>query len=147
MKNDCVICQKHVDGNTAVGGAIYQDDLFYLSHYPMDNQGEAHFGHLILEPKRHITAMEELSEAEQSRFIQLLTKTHLALKKETKAPRIYTFSIGEQVPHLHIHLIPRYEDTPKEFIGARLMEYTGDRTGDQMKVGEFTQCLQGYFAH
>jgi len=138
MSADCIICGKHKRDNPSVGGSIYEDDYVYLSHYPLDETGQAHLGHLILEPKRHITGMEELNEQEQLSLIKTLTNAHHALKKVVNVDRIYTFSIGEQARHLHFHLIPRYDSTPKEFYGTRLMEYTGDRTSDEAKVKDLS---------
>ncbi|GHO62303.1 hypothetical protein KSC_011950 [Ktedonobacter sp. SOSP1-52] len=46
-----------------------------------------------------------------------------ALKQSEQAEHIYALVIGHGVPHLHIHLIPRYPGTPREYWGV-----TGEKT-------------------
>jgi diadenosine tetraphosphate (Ap4A) HIT family hydrolase len=70
-------------------------------------------GHTLIIPKRHVGSFFELLADEQSDLLKLL---HLA-KNEVDlqfSPQGYNIGIndgaaaGQTVPHLHIHLIPRY---------------------------------------
>lgn len=71
-------------------------------------------GHTLIIPRRHIGSFFDLFPDERSDLLKLLD----AAKKETDqkyAPQGYNIGIndgaaaGQTVPHLHIHLIPRYE--------------------------------------
>ena len=70
-------------------------------------------GHSLIIPKRHIGSFFDLTEAERSDLLLLLDKAKLDLENEFK-PDGYNIGIndgpaaGQTVPHLHIHLIPRY---------------------------------------
>ena len=71
-------------------------------------------GHTLVIPKRHIGSWFEITQAEQQALLDLLEKAKAALETEFK-PDGYNIGIndgptaGQTVPHLHIHLIPRYK--------------------------------------
>jgi len=72
-------------------------------------------GHSLIISKRHIGSFFDLTEKERSDLLLLLDKAKLDLENEYK-PDGYNIGIndgpaaGQTVPHLHIHLIPRYTD-------------------------------------
>jgi diadenosine tetraphosphate (Ap4A) HIT family hydrolase len=71
-------------------------------------------GHTLIIPKRHVGSFFETTQEEKLALLDLLEKAKSILKKELNPP---SFNIGindgkeagQTVPHLHIHLIPRYE--------------------------------------
>ena len=71
-------------------------------------------GHTLVIPKRHIGSWFEISQGEQKSLMELLTKAQKVLEKGF-APDGYNIGIndgptaGQTVPHLHMHLIPRYK--------------------------------------
>jgi diadenosine tetraphosphate (Ap4A) HIT family hydrolase len=71
-------------------------------------------GHTLVIPKRHIGTWFEITQAEQQALLDLLAKAKAALETEFK-PDGYNIGIndgpaaGQTVPHLHMHLIPRYK--------------------------------------
>ena len=82
-------------------------------------------GHTLIIPKRHVSSLFELNEDEFSALHPLLNNTKKKLDKEF-SPKAYNIGIndgpaaGQTVPHLHIHLIPRYEgDMPDPRGGVR----------------------------
>ena len=69
-------------------------------------------GHTLILPKRHIQSFFDLSEAERD---QLFRALHAAKELLTSSrPDGFNIGIndgpaaGQTVPHLHLHLIPRY---------------------------------------
>lgn len=70
-------------------------------------------GHTLIVPLRHTGSFFDLTETERSDLLLLLDKAKLNLENEFK-PDGYNIGIndgpaaGQTVPHLHIHLIPRY---------------------------------------
>ena len=70
-------------------------------------------GHALIIPKRHIGSLFEASEAERSALFALLAAARNEVAEE-RQPDAYNIGIndgpaaGQTVPHLHIHLIPRY---------------------------------------
>jgi len=70
-------------------------------------------GHTLVIPKRHVGSFFELNPEEAADLIALLRSAKNVLQVEFK-PDGYNIGIndgaaaGQTVPHLHIHLIPRY---------------------------------------
>ncbi len=82
-------------------------------------------GHSLVIPKRHVGSYFEATEAERAAMEALLVTSKLAVEAEF-APHGYNIGIndgaaaGQTVPHLHIHLIPRYAgDVPDPRGGIR----------------------------
>lgn len=71
-------------------------------------------GHSLVIPRRHFESFFEATEREKHALLQLLDKAKEMLD-ERHGPDAYNIGIndgraaGQTVPHLHIHLIPRYE--------------------------------------
>lgn len=70
-------------------------------------------GHTLIIPKRHIGSFFETSTEERNALFQLLDEAKARIESEHQ-PASYNIGIndgvaaGQTVPHLHIHLIPRY---------------------------------------
>jgi len=112
MEN-CIICQKHQAPDNTI---IHETDNFIIAHYLTSKENPTMYkGHVFIEPKRHITCYSQINDAESAELGSLVQKTGKALKEELKAEHIYMFSIMHMAPHLHIHMVPRYEGTPKEY--------------------------------
>jgi diadenosine tetraphosphate (Ap4A) HIT family hydrolase len=76
-------------------------------------------GHALIIPKRHIANYFDLSLEEQKDCIELLNRVK-AIVQEKYNPDGFNVGIninqaaGQTVPHVHIHLIPRYEGDVEE---------------------------------
>jgi len=82
-------------------------------------------GHTLVIPKRHVGSFFELNPEEAADLMSLLRRAKTVLEMEFK-PDGYNIGIndgaaaGQTVPHLHIHLIPRYiGDRPDPRGGVR----------------------------
>ncbi|MDZ7813951.1 MAG: HIT family protein [Ideonella sp.] len=70
-------------------------------------------GHTLIIPRRHVGSFFELKADERQGLMALLDQAHEELDS-SHAPQGYNVGIndgsaaGQTVPHLHIHLIPRY---------------------------------------
>jgi len=107
--NDCIFC-KIIKGEVP-NYTVYEDDdvLAFLDIFPHAK------GHTVVIPKKHIERIEELDESSAGALL-------LAIKKITKKidevlhPDGYNIgwndgkSAGQVVPHLHIHIMPRWEN-------------------------------------
>jgi diadenosine tetraphosphate (Ap4A) HIT family hydrolase len=76
-------------------------------------------GHTLIIPKRHVASFFEVTEAERAELMSLLAEARAGLEREYR-PAGYNVGIndgkaaGQTVPHLHIHLIPRYDGDQKD---------------------------------
>jgi diadenosine tetraphosphate (Ap4A) HIT family hydrolase len=82
-------------------------------------------GHTLVISKRHVDSIFELSEVEAQGLLRLLTSAKRELDR-THQPDGFNVGIndgraaGQTVPHLHVHLIPRYlGDAPDPRGGVR----------------------------
>lgn len=70
-------------------------------------------GHTLIIPRRHMGSFFELSADERLGLLALLDEARTALQA-SHAPQGYNIGVndgpaaGQTVPHLHMHLIPRY---------------------------------------
>ena len=71
-------------------------------------------GHTLIIPRRHVGSFFEISTVERTCLFALLDKAKAVVEQEFK-PDGFNIGIndgpaaGQTVPHLHIHLIPRYK--------------------------------------
>ncbi|WP_246047565.1 HIT family protein [Leptospira ilyithenensis] len=71
-------------------------------------------GYLYLESKRHVESWASLTKEECSDYGQILfSALESSSALEVKPEKIYFAAIAEKVPHLHVHLVPRYEGQEK----------------------------------
>jgi len=70
-------------------------------------------GHMLIIPRRHVASFFEITDEERADLMALLQQARDELDREF-GPAGYNIGIndglaaGQTVPHLHIHLIPRY---------------------------------------
>jgi diadenosine tetraphosphate (Ap4A) HIT family hydrolase len=94
-------------------------------------------GHSLVIPKRHISSWFEATEEERTAMLALIDEAKVMIDAEM-APNSYNIGIndgpaaGQTVPHLHMHLIPRFKgDVPDPRGGVRWViadkaKYWGD---------------------
>lgn len=82
-------------------------------------------GHTLVIPRRHIGSFFELTDAERACMVELLAQVKAELDLSFQ-PDGFNIGIndgaaaGQTVPHLHLHLIPRYRgDAPDPRGGVR----------------------------
>lgn len=116
MNNTCPFC--HLDSNRTV---ILETDLFFAIHdvYPVSP------GHVLVIPKRHCDSFFDLNSIEQNDALLLVNKVKVYLDMNFH-PDGYNIGInigvaaGQTIPHVHIHVIPRYNgDMPDPKGGVR----------------------------
>jgi diadenosine tetraphosphate (Ap4A) HIT family hydrolase len=98
----------------ALGGTIlWQDDScrVVLADEP-DYPG---FLRVIL--AAHVKEMTDLAPADQQHLLQVVLASEAALREVLQPDKINLASLGNVVPHLHWHVIPRFADDP-HFPGA-----------------------------
>jgi len=72
-------------------------------------------GHTLIIPKRHVGSFFEISKVERDALLLLLDNAKETIGAELQ-PDGFNIGIndgpsaGQTVPHLHIHLIPRYKN-------------------------------------
>ena len=142
---ECFVCRKHRGLEIVPGGPIFENDLVYISHAQLwGNESTHYLGHLFVEPKRHVPGLAGLSE-EEAREIGLCTSlVAKAIQDICGAEHVYSFVIGDHVPHVHVHIIGRYPGAPKEYWGTKVDEWPGAPRGGEVEIAELAQKLKLY---
>ena len=142
---ECLVCRKHRAEIAVAGGAIYEDDLIYISHAQLWGGERDHYlGHLFVEPKRHVPELADLT-AEEARAIGLYTsRVARALMHTEGVEHVYSFVIGDGVPHVHVHVIGRYPGAPREFWGPKVDEWPEAPRGDETEIEHVTGRVRAF---
>lgn len=121
---DCFVCRKQLGEIAIPGGAVYEDELVYAGHIQiLEGNLSAYLGYLMVEPQRHIPGLGDLSDEEAQALGRLVAHLSRALKSSEGAEHVYAFVLGDKVPHLHLHLVPRYPGAPREYWGVHVDEW------------------------
>lgn len=113
---DCFVCRKHRGIEEVSGGVIYEDDLIYVSHADLWGDETDHYlGHVFIEPKRHAAGLGDLTDKEAKAIGLFTSRLAQALEHTEDVEHVYSFVIGDHVPHVHVHVIGRYPGAPREY--------------------------------
>jgi diadenosine tetraphosphate (Ap4A) HIT family hydrolase len=58
--------------------------------------------------REHVKEMTDLTETDRAHFMSVVFAAERVLRDSLKPDKINLASLGNQVPHLHWHVIPRY---------------------------------------
>ncbi|ALG67492.1 HIT family protein [Beggiatoa leptomitoformis] len=94
---------------------VYDDELVFVirDKFPVSQ------GHTLIIPRRHYASWFEATETEQLALFSALAIAKVNIQTQYQ-PDAYNIGIndgavaGQTVPHLHIHLIPRYQSDTVE---------------------------------
>ncbi len=110
----CPLC------DTPGGDLLWQDDFCRIVRVT-DTPDYPGFCRVIL--NRHVAEMTDLAPAERSRLMMTVMKVEQALRDLMRPDKINLAALGNVVPHVHWHVIPRFVDDPhfpNPVWGARL---------------------------
>jgi histidine triad (HIT) family protein len=93
--------------------AVYEDE-FTLALMDIMPQSD---GHVLIIPKEHATMIFDLSERSVVACIKTTRRTAIAVKKALLTDQMVIAQLngpltGQTVPHVHFHVIPRFEGVP-----------------------------------
>ena len=151
-REDCFVCRKHRDrGHLLPGGPVAEDDLVLVSHIvtPQALGGEgttAYLGHLFVEPRRHSPGLADLTEEEARSVGWWSTRASRALRDVAGAEHVYAAVFGDAVPHLHVHLLPRFPGTPREYWGVHVNRWPQARRGTTGQIEALVHELRAYLS-
>lgn len=109
MNDNCIFCK--IIGKEIPSTTLYEDDDFCV----IMDISPASYGHAIVLVKKHVPNIYELDEDLASKAFVVASKVAKAMKEELKCDGLNILqnngeAAGQTVFHLHIHLIPRYND-------------------------------------
>ena len=95
-------------------------------------------GWMCLVVRRHIAAIDELTEAEARELGGLLRKLSAFLKHDRGCLKTYVMQFAEHPdhPHVHFHMVPRSPEMPADHRGANVFAYLGVDDSDRVTEPE-----------
>ncbi len=106
---DCIFCKIVAGEIPAVKVLDEEPVLAFMDINPASR------GHLLVIPKRHAEDIFEISDADLAAVIGAAKRCATAAKEALKAEGVTVLQLngrasGQVVPHLHIHIMPRWEN-------------------------------------
>ena len=101
MRNpDCPLCQ------TTGGALLWEHDLLRV----IDAQDPAYPGFTRVIWHDHVAEMTDLDVAQQQSLMQVVLCVEQVMRTHLRPDKVNLAAFGNQVPHLHWHVIPRWAD-------------------------------------
>lgn len=110
------------------GDAPLWDNIYRTAHWDVAHAFNSSLpGWLVLIARRHIAAVDEMTEAEAVELGSLIRRASIALKQATGCQKTYVVQFAEapQHPHVHFHIVPRMPDQPEDHKGPDIFKYLG----------------------
>jgi diadenosine tetraphosphate (Ap4A) HIT family hydrolase len=123
---DCRTCE--LVARRDAGGAPPWDRILRTPSWDVAHAfGTAVEGWTVLVLRRHVTAIADLTETEASELVTLVRNVSRALRATTACAKTYVAQFAEhpQHPHIHVHVIPRYQDLADEQRGPGIFTLLG----------------------
>ncbi len=123
------IFEKIIDGEIPAT-KVYEDEKFlaFLDIHPVTK------GHTLLIPKAHYTWIHEAPDELVGEIFIKAKEIINAMRSGIPCDYVQIGVVGNEVPHFHIHLIPRYNES-EVHISTR-PEVSYDSTGEMSEFAE-----------
>lgn len=121
---DCFSCHNNERlGSLPPRELVAADDHWRVAH-AFDS---ALPGWLILAPRRHVTSIADLTDAEAASLGTWQVRLSRALHVVTGCSKTYVVQFAEKegFAHVHFHVVPRMPDLPADRRGPRVFAYLG----------------------
>jgi diadenosine tetraphosphate (Ap4A) HIT family hydrolase len=119
----CELIARRDAGIAPLWDCIYRTPFWDVVH----SYNSALPGWLVLVARRHITAVDALTDEEAAELGRLLQRTSRALKDITGCQKTYVMQFAEMAehPHVHFHVVPRRADLPENRRSTKIFGYLG----------------------
>jgi histidine triad (HIT) family protein len=108
MADQCVFCE--IVQGTSPASWVYQDDsvVAFLDVQPITQ------GHMLVVPREHATLITETSEPSVTRSFRVARRLAAVARQTLGATGVNIFVMDgedafQDIPHFHVHVIPRYK--------------------------------------
>lgn len=139
----CRTCELLVRRDT--GQAPLWDNIYRTQNWDVvHSYNTALPGWLVLVVRRHIEAVDELTEREAAELGALIQRVSAALKEVTGCVKTYIIQFAEAAehPHVHFHIIPRMADQPENRRSTKIFGYLGVPEEERVSENEMTRVAK-----
>lgn len=119
----CALVARRDAGTAPVWDSIVRTQYWDVVH----SYNTSLLGWIVLVIRRHIEAVDEMTEDEAVELGKLMRHVSIILKTETGCTKTYVvqFAEAKEHPHVHFHIIPRMPDQPDEYKGPGIFKRLG----------------------
>jgi diadenosine tetraphosphate (Ap4A) HIT family hydrolase len=119
----CELVNRRDAGDAPLWDRIQRTQFWDLVH----SYNTALPGWLVLVARRHIEAIDELTDDEAIDLGRLVRRASIALREVTGCVKTYVVQFAEDKdhPHVHFHIVPRMENQPEDRRSVRVFGYLG----------------------
>jgi diadenosine tetraphosphate (Ap4A) HIT family hydrolase len=116
--SECYTCVNSARLDLAPRERVYVGPTWRVAHA----FGTSLPGWLVVVPKRHVVALDELTPEEAADLGPLLTDVTAALREVVGCEKTYValFAEAEGFQHVHFHVVPRHADLDAAFRGPSI---------------------------
>lgn len=128
------------------GEAPLWDNMYRSQHWDVVHAYNTSLpGWLVLVARRHIAAVDEMTEDEALELGLLIRRVSLILKSLTGCAKTYVIQFAEAAdhPHVHFHIVPRMSDQPDDRRGPLIFGYLGVPEADRVTEAEMNRIAEG----
>jgi diadenosine tetraphosphate (Ap4A) HIT family hydrolase len=118
-RDACLACDLVAGARSPPGGILLREGGLAL-HALADASPIR--GWLVLTSERHARAWYDLDAEALASLGPLAARVMAAQRRVLGAEHVYAFAIGDVLRHFHLHLVPRFADTPERLRGRRCFE-------------------------
>lgn len=119
----CELVSRRNAGDVPLWDCIRRTQFWDVVH----SYNTALAGWLVLVARRHVEAIDELTDDEAVELGRLMRQASIALREVTGCIKTYVIQFAEHQdhPHVHFHIVPRMADQPDNRRSVRIFEYLG----------------------
>ena len=117
----CILVANRKSPDVPIWDSIFDSRYFDVAHAYSTSLP----GWIVIVCKRHVAAIDELSEEESRELGGLIVLVSKALKHAVGCSKTYVMQFAEQQghDHVHFHVVPRMSDIPDENRGPNVFNY------------------------
>jgi diadenosine tetraphosphate (Ap4A) HIT family hydrolase len=133
----CSLIVARDNGSAPLWDCIYRTQYWEVVH----SYNTSLPGWLVLVCRRHIEAVDEMTEAEAVELGILLQRTSAALKTAVDCIKTYVMQFAEAAehPHVHFHIVPIAADHPDDRRSVQIFSYLGVSHEERVSEDQMNQ--------
>ncbi|MBL9086681.1 MAG: HIT family protein [Planctomycetia bacterium] len=143
MTTPCPACELVAGRRAPPGGVLARADGIVV--HAVDAPTPV-AGWVVLTPEVHVRAVHDLDAATHARLFAWAHRVARAQRDALGAAHGYVVVFGEVLLHAHVHVIPRYADTPDRLRGPRVFQAGPDDARPLAEVEAAARTLRAALA-
>lgn len=128
---DCTACLIVTGRRRSPGGVIARRDGFIV--HGLDAPTPV-AGWIVITSERHVRGIYDFTADEWTKVGPLIGEMMELQRSKLGAEHVYLFALGDVLHHAHLHLVPRYADTPIHLRGRGVFEVKPEEHVEPLKV-------------